>query len=88
MISTFIKASHDLGIITLAEGIECAEEAQVCQQLGFDLAQGYFFGRPLPISEIEGDDANCPDTRSENPAPSPKTDRDAEKVERESPMDT
>ena len=27
MVSTFIKASHDLGILTLAEGIECAEEA-------------------------------------------------------------
>lgn len=48
MISTFIKASHDLGILTVAEGIECPEEAEVCQQLGFDLGQGYFFGKPAP----------------------------------------
>jgi len=53
MISTFIKASHDLGILTLAEGIECAEEAKVCKQLGFDLAQGFFFGRPAPINATE-----------------------------------
>jgi EAL domain-containing protein (putative c-di-GMP-specific phosphodiesterase class I) len=53
MISTFINASHDLGILTLAEGIECAEEAEVCKQIGFDLGQGYFLGRPAPINAIE-----------------------------------
>ncbi|MEJ2157004.1 MAG: EAL domain-containing protein [Desulfobacteraceae bacterium] len=53
MISTFVTAAHDLGICTLAEGIECIEEADVCRQLDFDLAQGYFFGRPAPIQEIE-----------------------------------
>ena len=53
MIATFIKASHDLGILTLAEGIESSEEAEVCKQLGFDLGQGYFFGRPAPINAIE-----------------------------------
>ena len=53
MMSTFIKASHDLGILTLAEGIECSEEAEVCKKLGFDLGQGYFFGRPAPINAIE-----------------------------------
>lgn len=52
MISTFIKASHDLGILTVAEGVECTEESEVCQMLGFDLAQGYFFGRPVPIDAI------------------------------------
>jgi EAL domain-containing protein (putative c-di-GMP-specific phosphodiesterase class I) len=52
MISTFIKASHDLGILTLAEGIECSEESDVCQQIGFDFGQGYFFGKPTPIHAI------------------------------------
>jgi EAL domain-containing protein (putative c-di-GMP-specific phosphodiesterase class I) len=52
MISTFIKASHDLGVLTIAEGIECHEESEVCRQLGFDFAQGYLFGRPAPINEI------------------------------------
>ena len=52
MVSTFIKASHDLGILALAEGIECSEEAQVCQELGFDLGQGYFFGRPVPADAL------------------------------------
>jgi EAL domain-containing protein (putative c-di-GMP-specific phosphodiesterase class I) len=52
MISTFIKASHDLGVITLAEGIECSEESKVCKKLGFDLGQGFFFGKPAPFNEI------------------------------------
>jgi EAL domain-containing protein (putative c-di-GMP-specific phosphodiesterase class I) len=53
MVTTFINASHDLGIRTLAEGIECAEEAKVCMELGFDLGQGYFFGRPAPLDQLE-----------------------------------
>ena len=63
MVSTFIKASHDLGILTLAEGIECAEEAKVCRELGFDLGQGYFFGRPVPVDKLENHvAADVPDT--------------------------
>ena len=32
-----------------AEGIEGEGEALACRNLGFDLAQGYFFGRPKPL---------------------------------------
>jgi EAL domain-containing protein (putative c-di-GMP-specific phosphodiesterase class I) len=52
MVSTFVKAAQDLGIATIAEGIECSDEAETCQRLGFNLAQGFFYGRPLPINEI------------------------------------
>ena len=52
MLSTFVKAAQDLGIGTLAECIECSDEAKTCQQLGFHFAQGFFYGKPLPITEI------------------------------------
>jgi EAL domain-containing protein (putative c-di-GMP-specific phosphodiesterase class I) len=52
MVSTFVKATRDLGIAALAEGIECSDEAETCQTLGFDLAQGYFYGKPLSFAEI------------------------------------
>ncbi|MGA9235377.1 MAG: EAL domain-containing protein [Desulfobacterales bacterium] len=52
MVSTFVKAAQDLGIATIAEGIECSNEAETCQRLGFNFAQGFFYGRPLPITEI------------------------------------
>jgi len=86
MISTFIKASHDLGIVTLAEGIECAEEAEVCQQLGFDLAQGYFFGKPVPVNEIKIDPKTIPNARCEDPALSLKTDIDSGQEDSASPL--
>ncbi len=34
------------GTITVAEGIETAEMAEVCHDVGFDLVQGYLYGRP------------------------------------------
>lgn len=52
MVSTFVKATRDLGIATLAEGIECQEEAETCRQLGFDYAQGYLYGAPQAINDI------------------------------------
>ncbi len=53
MISTFVQAAQDIGVETIAEGVECAEEAEICRQLGFNLAQGFFYGRPRPVNEIE-----------------------------------
>ncbi|MGO9313482.1 MAG: EAL domain-containing protein [Syntrophobacteraceae bacterium] len=52
MVLTFVKAANDLGIKTLAEGIECCDEGETCRQLGFEYAQGYFYGRPSPIGEF------------------------------------
>lgn len=43
--------THAMGITLLAEGVERAEEADVCRELGFDLAQGYFFGKPAPANQ-------------------------------------
>jgi EAL domain-containing protein (putative c-di-GMP-specific phosphodiesterase class I) len=50
MVYTFVKAAQDLGIATLAEGVECHEEGETCRQIGFEYAQGYYYGRPSPIS--------------------------------------
>ena len=52
MVSTLIEMARDFATTTLAEGIETAEEAAVCEELGFDLAQGYFYGRPADVDTI------------------------------------
>ena len=52
IILAFIRTAEELGIKTLAEGIECREEGEVCKELGFEYAQGFLYGRPVPISEI------------------------------------
>ena len=49
MLATLVKMVHDLGITTIAECIECEAESVACQQFGFDLGQGFFYGKPAPI---------------------------------------
>lgn len=39
------------GTITIAEGIETAEMADVCHDVGFDLVQGYLYSRPTIMQE-------------------------------------
>ncbi|SMP53497.1 EAL domain, c-di-GMP-specific phosphodiesterase class I (or its enzymatically inactive variant) [Neorhodopirellula lusitana] len=48
MLQSLVNMVQDLEIAALAEGIETAEEANACLELGFDLAQGYYYGRPAP----------------------------------------
>ena len=43
-IQSLIRIVRDLNVVPLAEGVETTEEAVVCQELGFELAQGYLFG--------------------------------------------
>ncbi len=44
-IQQLLNIVRDLGVIPLAEGVETSEEAACCFELGFELAQGYLFGR-------------------------------------------
>jgi EAL domain-containing protein (putative c-di-GMP-specific phosphodiesterase class I) len=52
IVAGLVQIVRDLGIKPLAEGIEIAEEAEVCHQLGFTHAQGYFYGKPMPSHAI------------------------------------
>ena len=47
-IRTLLNMVHDLNVTALAEGVETQTQADICADLGFDMAQGYFFGRPQP----------------------------------------
>jgi EAL domain-containing protein (putative c-di-GMP-specific phosphodiesterase class I) len=49
MVKTLVKMARDAGIRTLAEGVETREEAETCKAIGFELAQGYYFGYPAPL---------------------------------------
>ncbi len=42
-----IRLVHELGLETVAEGVERADQRAHLQALGCRFAQGYFFGRPL-----------------------------------------
>ncbi|MCZ6915507.1 MAG: EAL domain-containing protein [Gemmatimonadetes bacterium] len=55
MIHSLVKMMEDMDITTVVEGVENAEEAEACRALGFDLAQGYHFGRPAPLATLSGE---------------------------------
>ena len=38
----------------MAEGVETAETLERLKELGCDVAQGYFMGRPAPAEELTG----------------------------------
>jgi EAL domain-containing protein (putative c-di-GMP-specific phosphodiesterase class I) len=45
-IQSLLRIVRDLKVTPLAEGVETMDEASVAFELGFELAQGYLFGRP------------------------------------------
>ena len=49
MIQVLVRMVRDIGIVSLAEGIETEQERNICAELGFELAQGFYFGRPFPL---------------------------------------
>ena len=53
MLETLVTMTKDLGIVALAEGIECQAEAEVCREIGFELAQGYYYGKPAAVRSFE-----------------------------------
>jgi EAL domain-containing protein (putative c-di-GMP-specific phosphodiesterase class I) len=53
MLASLVQMVLDLGISPLAEGIEVAGDDQICRQIGFTCAQGYYYGYPaLPKSFV------------------------------------
>lgn len=46
MLASLVHVVRDLGISPLAEGVETVGESTVCRHLEFELAQGFFYGRP------------------------------------------
>jgi EAL domain-containing protein (putative c-di-GMP-specific phosphodiesterase class I) len=49
MLAALVRMVRELGIAPLAEGIECQAESDTCRQIGFELGQGYFYGKPAPV---------------------------------------
>ena len=47
-----INMAEEIGIQTLAEGVETLETWDFLKRVGCEKAQGYFFGRPMPKEEL------------------------------------
>ena len=51
LVALFARMLNELGINTLAEGIETKECHETICQMGFKFAQGFYYGRPEAISK-------------------------------------
>ncbi len=51
VVALFAKMVNSLGIQTAAEGVETIECHETLLQMGFQLGQGFFYGRPAPINK-------------------------------------
>jgi EAL domain-containing protein (putative c-di-GMP-specific phosphodiesterase class I) len=63
LLSSMLRAAADMGIVTVAEGVETLASLEACRQLGFAAAQGYFFSVPAPASAFAADLHQLDDTR-------------------------
>ncbi len=53
VIASVVELCRHLNIATVAEGIESLDEAEMLCEMGCDVAQGYYFSRPLSVSDLE-----------------------------------
>ena len=56
LVALFANLVNNLGIQTLAEGVETRECHDILVQMGFQLGQGFYYGRPSPITKYTVDE--------------------------------
>jgi EAL domain-containing protein (putative c-di-GMP-specific phosphodiesterase class I) len=52
IVRVIITLAHNLGLKVVAEGTETAEHIKLLEQLNCEMAQGYFFSRPVDAEAI------------------------------------
>ncbi len=53
LFSAIIKGVQGEGALTVAEGVENEAMIEICQEVGFDLLQGYALSRPTVMTVID-----------------------------------
>ena len=52
VVRMIIELTRTLGREVVAEGVESAEQVALLKEMGCDMAQGFYFSKPLPPEEI------------------------------------
>jgi diguanylate cyclase len=52
MVNSIISMGKNMGMSILAEGVETKEQADILFEAGCDLYQGYYFSKPLSLSDL------------------------------------
>lgn len=53
VVKAIIEIAHSMELTVVAEGIETPEQREMLVKYHCDLAQGYYFSKPLPIQSVE-----------------------------------
>ncbi|MEE9395405.1 MAG: EAL domain-containing protein, partial [Methylococcales bacterium] len=53
LVTAIIAMAHALNIKVIAEGVETADQATFLRDLHCDMAQGFYFGKPLPNDQFK-----------------------------------
>ena len=54
LIAVAVALLQERGVRVVAEGVETPEQLDLVQRIHCDRAQGYLFGKPLPVDELDG----------------------------------
>jgi diguanylate cyclase (GGDEF)-like protein len=60
VVTSVLALAQGLGLKTTAEGIETEGQFEYMRKAGVDFAQGYLFGRPVPISQFDLNNTTLP----------------------------
>ncbi|MFC0213612.1 EAL domain-containing protein [Paenibacillus chartarius] len=53
IVSTIVSLAHNMQLKVIAEGVESEEQLKMLDNYRCDEVQGYYFSKPLPLSEFE-----------------------------------
>lgn len=53
VIRDVVDMGKHLNLQIIVEGVETQEQSDFLEMLGCDIAQGYYYGKPIPVSEFE-----------------------------------
>lgn len=48
-----VSMAKEIGLICVAEGVETEEQVKILRKCGCDIAQGFYYDKPLPVREFE-----------------------------------
>lgn len=53
IVTKVVEMAKELGMRVISEGVETEEQFELLKEVKCDMAQGYLFGKPMPIEEFE-----------------------------------
>jgi EAL domain-containing protein (putative c-di-GMP-specific phosphodiesterase class I) len=53
LVRNLVSLGDELGLTVVVEGVETAPQARLLQKLGCELAQGFYYHRPLSVADVE-----------------------------------